>query len=351
MKLNDKTVLERMAHHNVFGASIALIGNSEIISTKAFGLLNSETKDKVTADTLFNACSISKFIAATLVLILSDKGTVDLDEDINVNLKSWKVPEYEWTQNKKVTLRTLLSHQSGILDPQNSFEELDSVRGKRPTMKEILEGVTPYCPKHIDLKYAPGTHFEYSDAGFCLIEQLLEDRTGKPYTQLVQEIIFDPLMIKNSTFDEQMIKNKKNQAASGYNKNGIRVKDGYPIYPYPAAAGLWSTPTDLALLVIDIMQSLLGISKIGLSKKTAEDMISPQGCSKWTGLGLFLDNTERKIEISSLGWGIGFQCIMIAYPHLGTGAVIMTNTDLGVHQMKGFIGDIYQSLDPQITIK
>lgn len=92
------------------------------------------------------------------------------------------------------------------------------------------------------------------------------------------------------------------------------------------------------------MSSLKDESKIGLSASKAKEMINPQGCKEWTGLGVFLDASKHEIEISSLGWGVGFQCMMVAYPYLKTGAVIMTNTELGVHQLKGIIGEVYNSL-------
>jgi CubicO group peptidase (beta-lactamase class C family) len=118
------------------------------------------------------------------------------------------------------------------------------------------------------------------------------------------------------------------------------VDGKYPIYPYPAAAGLWSTPTDIASMVIEIISSLNGTSKLGISRRLITEMITPQ-----TGLGVFLDNSDQKLKISSLGWGKGFQCMMIASPYSGTGAVIMTNSDLGVHQSKGIIGEIIKSLE------
>ena len=69
-------------------------------------------------------------------------------------------------------------------------------------------------------------------------------------------------------------------------------------------------------------------------------MISPQGCSKWTGLGVFLDDSNEDLQMYSLGWGVGFQCMMVSYPYRGNGAIIMTNADLGVHQTEGIIGDV-----------
>lgn len=345
MRLTNINIKERMEHYNVSGLSVAIIDKGQPPITECFGLLEVGTNENVNSHSIFNACSISKFLTAMLVIQLSEQGILDLDEDINKRLSTWKLPNNEFTKNHKVTLRKLLCHQSGIIDPEDSFPELNLIHGI-PTMVELLEGTTPYCSKPIEVKYEPGSDFHYSDAGFCIIQLLIEDVTGKSFESVMNDCIFKPKNMKNSIFLEttSSIANRES-FARGHNKNGELVDEKYPIYPYPAASGLWTTPTDLAILVVELMNSLKGDSKIGISASGAKEMITQQGCKDWTGLGVFLDGSEQEIEISSLGWGTGFQCMMVAYPYLGTGLVIMTNTDIGVHQLKGIIGDIYNSLN------
>lgn len=339
MELRDINISERMEYYNVIGLSAAFIDNGEIHMTKEFGIMKARTNRRVNNNSIFNACSISKFLTAMLVLKLADQGILHLDEDINNRLTSWKAPENEYTKNKKVKLRTLLSHQSGIIDPEGSFCEFNSTLGE-PTMVELLEGKTPYCKERIEVKYEPESDFQYSDAGFCIIQELIEDVCGKSFVELMGELIFEPLYMKNSTFGPTALTVNSGRFSCGHNKKGEVVSSEYPIYPYPAAAGLWTTPTDLAILVIEVMNSLKGKSKICLSESKAKELITSQGCKEWAGLGVFLDGSGQEIEFSSLGWGIGFQCMLVAYPYLETGVVIMTNTDLGVHQMKGIIGEI-----------
>jgi hypothetical protein len=147
----------------------------------------------------------------------------------------------------------------------------------------------------------------------------------------------------NSTLTMTVSEEKSVNFSCGHKKSGELVNGKYTIYPFPAASGLWTTPSDLSILVIELIYSLKGNSKIGLSVSKAKEMINSQGCKEWTGLGVFLDDSKGKLEISSLGWGVGYQCMMVAYPYLETGLVIMTNTDLGVHQLKGIIGEVYDS--------
>jgi len=343
MKLKKININERMEHYNVAGLTIGLINNGQLSMTECFGVLEEGTQNEVNSNSLFSACSMSKFLTSVLVMKLTEQGIFDLDEDVNKRLTSWKVPDNDLTKHEKVTLRKLLSHQSGIIDPEDSFIELNS-NEDIPFMVELLEGRTPYCTDSIEVKYEPGSDFQYSDAGFCIIQQLIEDVTGKPFKELMHELIFGPLKMENSTLETEILEAKSGGFSCGHKSDGKIVDVRYPIYPYPAASGLWTNPTDLATLVIELMDALKGESKIGLSTSKAKEIINPQGCKEWSGLGLFLDDSEQNIEVSSLGWGVGFQCMMVAYPYLGKGAVIMINTDLGTHQLKGIIGEIYQSL-------
>lgn len=343
MELKNINISELMGHYNVSGLSITLISNGQFSKTEGFGVLEARTNNNVNSSSIFNACSISKFLTSMLVMKLTEQGILDLDENVNQKLSSWKVPDNEFTLNEKVTLRTLLSHQSGIMDPKGSFAELNPMQGI-PSMVELLEGRTPYCKIPIQVQYEPGSDFQYSDAGFCIVQQLIEDSLGKPFTEVMNELIFEPLKIQNSTLEQTIPRARIKDFSCGHNKSGELVDGKYPIYPYPAASGLWTTTSDLATLTLELINSLKGESKIGLSISKAKEMIRSQGCAKWAGLGVFLEGSEPEIEISSLGWSVGFQCMMVAYPYLETGAVIMTNTDLGVHQLKGIIGEVYNSL-------
>ncbi len=172
MELKTINIYERMKQYPVIGLSLATIRDGTLERTESFGLLEAGTTQKVNMNSIFNACSISKFITAMLVLKLVDKGILNLDKRVNNQLVSWKVPKNKFTSDKKVTLRNLLSHQSGIIDPHKSFDIYNSVQGK-PTILQILQGKTPYCPVPIEVQYTPESKFHYSDAGFCIIEQLM----------------------------------------------------------------------------------------------------------------------------------------------------------------------------------
>jgi len=335
-------IKERMEHYHITGLSIVTFDNGHIFRTEHYGFMEEGANRPITEQSLFNACSISKFFTSILVLKLVEQGVLDLDEDVNSRLTSWQIPDNEYTNLKKVTLRSLLCHQSGIVDPEESFLPVKDLQ-KIPSMFELLNGKTSFCSTPIEVTYKPESEFHYSDAGFCIIQLLIEDTTGKPFYKLMDELIFKPLHMTNSIFANNLTSSNMNNLACGHHQNGALISGKYSIYPYPAACGLWTSASDLAILLQEILNAVKGQSKIGFSTTYIKELFKPQGCVEWTGLGVFLDGQEEMLEFSSLGWGVGFQCMLVAYPYLEKGLIIMTNTDTGMHQMKGIMGEIYQS--------
>lgn len=335
-------ISERMKHNHIAGLSLIAIEKSKISMSDHFGVLEAGSHRKINEHTIFNACSISKFLTSILVLKLVEQGFLNLDADIDKKITSWKVPDNQLTKRKKVTLRNLLCHQSGIMDLEGSFTVVESVN-KLPSMVEILDGKTPYCKTPIEVMYEPESEFHYSDAGFCVIQLLIEDTMCKPFPILMEELIFQPLGMTNSIFPNNLTLSTIGNLACGHHLTGTLISGKYAIYPYPAACGLWTSASDLAILLQEVLNAVKGRSKIGLSVTNIKELFQPQGCLEWSGLGVFLDGQEEMLEFSSLGWGVGFQCMLVAYPYLEKGLIIMTNTDTGKHQMKGIIGEIYQS--------
>jgi CubicO group peptidase (beta-lactamase class C family) len=336
MKPQTINIQKKMEDYQIAGVSMAIIEGSTISRTDCFGSLEIGTNRRVEHDSIFNACSISKFFTSMLVMTLSEQGILDIDVNINEYLSSWKVPVNPF--KGIITLRHLLSHQSGIVDPDGGFPE-QMPMFDTPSIVEILEGKTTYCNIPIEVQYEPGSEFSYSDAGFCIIQLVVVDVMGKSFEQVMKENLLWPLQLNNSTFH---LPSSKDQFSCGHTKDGGLVKVKFPLYPYPAASGLWTTPTDIALLVMELMNALKGESK-QLSSIIANEIIKSQGGKEWTGLGVFLDTHVKGVEISSLGWGVGFQCMMVALPFEESGLVIMTNTDTGVHQLKGLIGQVYRA--------
>jgi len=342
VEMTNINIEERMKHYRVQGLSLLLIENGHISQIDHYGTLEAGTNHHVNGLSVFNACSISKFLTSMLVMKLVEQGYLNLDEDVNKKLLSWKVPESPLTEHNKVTLRSLLCHQSGIIDPVDSFPPSHAFQDNA-SIVDLLNGKTPYCQSSIEVLNEPWHEFHYSDAGFCIIQQVIEDVMKQSFDAVIDKFIFKPLDIVNSTFSTSITNTQEKTYSCGHHQNGDLVAGNYTIYPYPAACGLWTTPCDLAKLLLELMDAIKGASKIGISAKLAKEFIQPQGGKEWAGIGLFLEGSEHEVEISSLGWGVGFQSMLVAYPYLEKGFIVMTNTDTGVHQMRGIIGELYKS--------
>jgi CubicO group peptidase (beta-lactamase class C family) len=319
------TIAERMAHYNVVGVSVAVIDNYAIHWAKAYGLLAKDTKRPVTTETLFQAGSISKPVAATAALHLVETGKLSLDEDVNRKLKSWHVPENEFTREQKVTLRRILSHSAGLT--VHGFPGY-AVDEPIPTLIEILDGKKPANTDAIRVDQVPGTTERYSGGGYTIMQLLLTDVTSEPFPQFLKSAVLSKIGMQHSTYQQPLPPDWARDAASGYRPDGEPVKGKWHVYPEMAAAGLWTTASDLARFVIEIQKSREGRSNLVLTRDMTNQMLTRQ--IDGAGLGLMLGGTDQAPRFSHGGADEGFQAFMIGTLDSGKGAVVMANSDNGI---------------------
>ncbi len=319
MKLAD-----RMKFYTTPGVSIAVIDKGRVQWARGYGLRETGGSEAITPETLFQGASISKPVAAMAALRLVQQGKLDIDEDVNRKLTSWKLPENEFTSERKVTLRGLLSHSAGLT--VHGFAGYASDE-PAPTLVQVLNGVKPANSKPIRVDIAPGIKYRYAGGGYVVLQQLLLDVTGKQFPLLMQETVLNKIRVTHSTYEQPLPKEFWSNAAVGHGSNGEKVKGKWHTYPEMAAAGLWTTPTDLARLAIEIQRSLSGKSNRVLSQDIVRQMLTPQ-LGGW-GLGFGLTGKGPSASFSHGGANEGYQCRLVAYNHTGQGAVVMTNSDRG----------------------
>ncbi len=317
MRLDD-----RMRHHGVPGVSIAVVGDSSIAWARGFGVANARSGEPVTAETLFQAASVSKPVAAMAALRLVEEGLAELDQDVNERLKTWTVPNGDYTRDSKVTLRRLLTHTAGL--NATGFTGYD-VGTKLPTVAQVLDGEPPANSVPVRVSAVPGTVWSYSGGGYIVMQLLLQDISGKTFPQLVKTTVFDKLEMARSTFEQPLPARLEKAAATGHSADGEPVSGGWRVYPELAAAGLWTTPSDLSRLIIALQRSLSGLGESALSEETARSMILPQQAG-W-GLGFQVGTTGAANWFTHTGHNEGFTCYLFAYAESGEGAVVMTNSD------------------------
>ncbi|MGB6458714.1 MAG: serine hydrolase [Candidatus Acidiferrum sp.] len=318
------TIAARMEHYKVPGVSVSFFDHGQILWTRAYGLADVAAKKPVTPDTLFQAASISKPVAALAALRLVQEGKLSLDEDVNVKLKTWKVPENAFTEKEKVTIRRILSHSAGLT--VHGFAGYASDEPV-PTVVQVLNGEKPANSDPIRVDVVPGTLWRYSGGGFVVLQTLLSDLIGKPFPQIMSELVLRPAGMTHSTYEQPLPKNLWPEAATPYRANGDPVKGGWHTYPEMAPAGLWTTPSDLARAAIEVQNEYAGKSSKILSQDMARQMLTPQ-MGTW-GLGFSLESTGGKSSFSHGGANEGFRCNLFAYTDGGQGLAVMTNSDSG----------------------
>jgi CubicO group peptidase (beta-lactamase class C family) len=321
--LPAKTLAERMAALKVPGLSIAVINDGRIEWVKGYGVTETGTTAAVTARTLFQAASISKPAAAMAALRLVEQGKLVLDEDVNLRLKSWKVPENEFTKTEKVTLRRLLSHTAGLtVHGFGGYAAGDAV----PALVQVLDGAKPANSGPVRVDIVPGTIMRYSGGGFTVAQQLMIVVSGRAFPDLMADLVLKPVGMEDSTYEQPLPEARRGEAASGHTSDGKLLPGRYHTYPEMAAAGLWTTPTDLAKFLLEVRRALEGRSTV-LSQAMAREMTTAQ--KPGYGLGLSLSGAGAATNFGHGGSNEGFKCQMVAFVEAGRGAVVMTNGDQG----------------------
>ncbi len=318
----DDVVTAEMEAHHITGLSLAIINHGRIIKAQGYGFTDSSTKSPVTTSTLFQAGSISKSVAALAALHLIEQGRLSLDEDVNVKLHTWKVPENEFTKDKKVTLRGILSHSAGLTVHGFPGYALDA---SVPTLVQVLDGAKPANTPAIRVDFAPGSKRRYAGGGYTVMQQLMVDVTSQPFPELLKSAVLKPLGMSASSFEQPLPKEMASATAAGHYPNGSEVKGRWHIYPEMAAAGLWTTPSDLARFAIGIEQSLAGKSNPVISQSMTRQMLTPQKDNG--GLGVFLVGDGKALRFFHDGRDAGFDASMFAFAEVGKGAVIMINAN------------------------
>lgn len=339
-----KTIEQSMKDRTTPALSIAVVKDYKIVWAKAWGDADVEAGLKANADTLFQAASISKPVAAMAVLKAVQSGAFGLDDDINSILKSWKlIQDQEFLEKTKVTPRLLMSMTAGVnIGGFPGYLPTDPI----PTVPQVLgyDGagrITPANTKPVKVAWEPNTKYEYSGGGVTILQQALEDALGKPFAKILQESVLDPIGMTSSCYCQPLPPEKDKNAARAY---GWAVRqDGYigrggakwHVYPELYAAGLWTTPTDLARFMIEVQLSLEGRSNKVLSKEMVRKMVTNGGVGHYAlGFTVGSDTPHRPGKAGEAarffghtGGNWGFRSNFEAHLEGGNGFVIMANSD------------------------
>jgi CubicO group peptidase (beta-lactamase class C family) len=311
---------ERMRAWGVPGVSIAVINDGKIEWARGYGVLEAGGRQAVTPATRFQAASISKMVTACAALALAERGKVDLDQDVNQLLGAWKIPASPELQQAPVTLRRLLSHTSGI--PGDNLDGY-APDGPVPSLLQVLDGIAPANSAPIRVNQVPGSAYRYAGGGYAVIQLLLAERNGASFPATIESLVLHRAGMNHSSFAAPAA----GSAAIGHDLQGKPVPGRWHVYPELAAAGLWSTPSDVAKLMLALQRSAAGQPHSLLSAASARQMMTP--VLDGYGLGLELDHDGPQPTFAHSGSNLGYKAMAFAYAGSGKGAVVMTNGDYG----------------------
>ncbi len=318
-------LLDCMARCHVPGVSIAVIADHRLEWACGYGVREVGRPELVTPDTLFQACSVSKPVTAIAALRLVQEGILGLDEDLNSYLVSWKVSTNRMGPSR-VTLRHVLSHTAGL----TACWYLGFRRGaKMPTLLQVLNGEPPAKTRPVRVQIPPGKRFRYSESHFAVLQQLLTDVTNTPFPDLMQALVFVPLGMCNSSYHPSFPEQRF--SATGHYFDGVPINGKWRMFPALAASGLWTTPSDLACLLLDLQLARAGKPSKVLGKEIVNQLLSPQtppDGRQW-GLGFELKGQGETARFRHSGDNIGFKCFVQGFCERGMGAVLMSNGDYG----------------------
>jgi CubicO group peptidase (beta-lactamase class C family) len=320
------SLARRMAETKVPGVSIAYFDHGRIVWAKGYGVADVASGRPVTPDTMFQAGSISKPLTAVAALRLVEAGKLDLDQDVNARLRAWQVPENVFTAQQKVTLRRLLSHGAGLtVHGYNGYRRDERV----PSTVQVLNGQVPANSAPVVVEAVPGSRWAYSGGGYVVTQLLLSETSRLSFPDLMREEVLKPAGMAHSTYEQPLPEPLRGRAATGYRRNGEPVAGNWYVYPEMAAAGLWTTPSDLARWAIEVQKDHAGQSHRLLSPAMARQMLTRQ-IGPW-GLGLQLTDHDGTRRFGHGGDDQGFQNDLEAFTTgSGQGVVIMTNGDAGI---------------------
>ena len=322
--IQTTALAERMRQLKVPGVSVAVFRNGRLEWVRGWGMADVASGRPVDPLTRFQAASISKPVAAATVLALVSQGRLSLETDVNGLLTSWKVPANEHTAASPVTLRRLLTHSAGTtVHGFRGYARDEPV----PTLVQVLDGIKPANSAPVRVNIPVGSTWRYSGGGISIAQLVVEEVTKKPFAETARELVLEPLGMVNSTYVQPLPASLRDKAATGYRSGGDAVAGRWHTYPEQAAAGLWTTPEDLARFAIGLQMIAAGSSKKVMSQALAQDMLRRQAGEY--GLGIAVFGEGALTYFGHNGANQGFRASFFGYRDHASGVAVMTNGDAG----------------------
>ncbi|WP_052391239.1 non-ribosomal peptide synthetase [Streptomyces sp. NRRL B-24484] len=284
----DDGLRELLADRAVPGVSVAVVDGGEVVDTWQLGVVRAGAADPVGDRTPFQVGSMSKPTSAAVALALAAEGLLDLDTDVAEYLHALRLRDVHGAP-AKVTVRQLLGHSAGL--PIAGFADFHPAE-PLPALAAVLDGtaVAGRPALRVDPVFAGLT--SYSATNFSVLQQVLADLTGEPFAALARRLVLDPLGLADSAFEQDLPDRAPVPVAWGHDAEGRPLDGGLRITPEAAAGGLWTTPADLARLLLSVRAEALGLGPGVLGTDLARAMLTGHADFDY-GLGMMTDRQGR----------------------------------------------------------
>ncbi|HLX54680.1 MAG TPA: serine hydrolase [Aquella sp.] len=330
----NKHLISLMQKHQVHASGYALIEDGKIFATDTISI---DSEIEVSTHSLFQACSLSKPLTAYVILKLVEAGKLDLDKPINQQLKSWKIPGGEYAD--QITVKHCLTMTSGLCYGESKTSFPGYLQSQSiPTLQNILDGIEPAANVGLPIRSScqPGSVYSYSGAGFMVLQKLIEDATGTAFAKFLDEQVFPSMSMTQSTFECPLGEVHRNLAVPGFDKFGEINNAGWYNIPYTASGGLWSTPSDLALFILQITK-VYRWANVNFPQSLFSMMLEPQENSIFGLLSVVVDGKGESLNFRKNGHNTGYHNELLMFPNTGQGVVVMTNSANGIALINEFI--------------
>lgn len=320
-------VLDNAPNYNIQGLSLTVMLADGTNCHLQYGYRNTQKKEKVDVDTLFNAASISKPLTAYVALKIFSEHSLNINASINQFLRSWKLTAPKEFEPEKVTLSNLLNHSAGITGFRCKGYKMNQAF---PTLLNALSGEKPANTPAVTMISKPDDKFLYSPASYMIAEQVLEDITHQPYAQIMKNQLLQPLHMNQSTFKQPLPKSLLKDIAWPYLPDGNKIENG-PLSFIAATGGLWTTSEDLTQFLRAIQHASSGKPGSVLQQKLTDLYLKPKLTDNWgLGIQVNLDKYGNEVKQGNYfghgGFNSGYLSFMLASNTEPVGYAVLINT-------------------------
>jgi CubicO group peptidase (beta-lactamase class C family) len=336
----QQSIEELLDQRRVPGVSVAVIEGFTLAWTAGYGIADVVSGAAVTPETLFQAASISKPVAAMAAVRAVQDGMFGLDDDINALLTSWRLPSNEFTEAQPVTPRRLLSHTAGTTVHGFPGYHPDAAM---PTVPQLLNGEDPANTDAVVVDTKPGTIWRYSGGGTTIMQVAMGDVFAKPFPEIVKTLVLEPAGMTHSGYDQPLPTERDRLAARAHDGRGEAMDAKWHVYPELEAAGLWTTSADLCRFAIALMEAYRGTPGSVISQESARLMVTPVEPGSFA-VGLSISERSDGTWAGHGGSNWGFRCDLGFNVERGYGYCIMTNGEGGgavVSELKRRLFSVY----------